>query len=168
MNEIYLLYPSKNIPKIMFKFFGFHLAKLPYTFKIYNTIYNNIFNNPFYTNSFVEPNSFFLLISNIFINTTLIVKGMEDINTINNHMFIYNFNSIHNNIIFDIAKLNNLFIKLINSATLENSFNYVIKINNSLQHFNSNSPFHDFPFPHNPVFDSWMTLVVFYHFFDKF
>jgi hypothetical protein len=94
----------------------------------------------------------------LYSQSTIIVKGHEDINALKNLSIIKNFNYIDPPFIVDIALWNKKSKKVCGSAQLLNTFKCILpKLNKETKRF---LELLDFDQAHNPMTDASMTLIV--------
>lgn len=109
-------------------------------------------------------------------NSLLMVKGNMDIIAINNLMKQYNLPILPKNLlIYDIAFFNDIFRKLCNNAQLENTYHCIIEknlldpeLNQDFKKIFKSLVLNDKTFiAHNPLVDSFYTLIVGLTMFNK-
>ena len=94
----------------------------------------------------------------IYSNSTIIVKGIEDIQSLKNICNILNYNYLEPKHIIDIAKWNKKSKNICGSAKLLQSFNCIQnKLPNEIKQF---LPYLEFKEAHDPRTDASMTLIV--------
>ena len=178
-DKIYKLYKDKNYKKIhkelkqiIFKINGNNLLnnKLKYEFNLYNKINNLILNDPDINNRYVDKiKNNLILLKKIIINGYSIVKGTEDFKAITNTFNIYNIKQIQFIDYFDIAKFNKELYELCNSAELKNTFDCLMQ--KKLISYNDDIYLelkkYKYIKAHNPLVDSFMTLIIFNYYFTK-
>lgn len=179
-NKIINRYLSKkNIKKLLkedFEIVKKKLSKIKYMIKGYDLKDNDyelfkkniqlILNDSECKSRQISENNqkeFIKLTNEIFSNSYLIVKGLEDIKALKNHTLMLNEISIKLNNFFDIAQYNNILFKKCNSAELEKTYLCLEKLNLT-QQYNTYLSFID-KFTdmkaHNPLVDSYYTWSIF-------
>jgi len=106
---------------------------------------------------------FLNLTNKFFSNSYLIVKGLEDIKALKNHLLLLNQNSKRLVNYFDIACYNKMLFKKCNSAELEKTYLCLENLNltNKYDQFKQIIIMFTKMKPHNPLIDAYYTWIIF-------
>ena len=122
INKIDINIIFKHLDKIKHVIFGNDIIKFHKEYTIFSKITNIILNDPLVIKRTVYNHKLFLKLTNeLFIQSFLIVKGIEDLKALKYHSMLLNIKS-YNFDYFDIAQYNNDLFNNCNSAELEKSF----------------------------------------------
>ena len=166
LNKMKLPNILKNLNKVKHIIYGNDLKKYHKQYKLFTKINNIILNDPLVIKRTITNHKLFLKLTNeLFIESYLIVKGIEDLKALKYHSMILNIKSYdHSNFnYFDIAQYNNVLFKNCNSAELEKSYQCLEKSNltqkynqyfDIIKNFTNNKA-------HNPLIDAYYTWIIF-------
>jgi hypothetical protein len=106
---------------------------------------------------------FLNLTNKLFSNSYLIVKGLEDIKALKNHLLLLKQNSKKLLNYFDIAQYNEMLFKKCNSAELEKTYLCLenLKLTDKYNQFKKIIMMFTKMKPHNPLVDAYYTWIIF-------
>lgn len=161
----------ENYKKIIksFKNMSFQLRRKDIGSKVFDKVWQLYLNDTYVIERTININNKWLkAFIDILTNSTLLVKGNQDIIAINNLLKKYKFKPINDNLfIFDIAIFNESLRKLCNSAELEKTYWCLLEhnlvtniISETIKKIFSNLVIKDKVLAHNPLVDAYFTFVV--------
>lgn len=154
----------KKIEKIKYMIKGYDLLKLPKEYNLFIENINLILNDIDVKNRQINDSKKFIKLTNqLFLQSYLIVKGMEDIKALKNHTIL--LGEKYNNIThyYDIAKYNNILFKICNSAQLEKTYKCLENMNLTNDYNKYLDIINEFTEmkAHNPLVDAYYTFIIF-------
>lgn len=169
--ELNILLKNKNIDiikrkieKIKYMIKGYDLMRLTKAHKLFIENVNLILHDSdSKAREIKETNKFINLTNQLFSQSYLIVKGLEDIKALKNHTILLKENYIILKHIFDISKYNNILFEMCNSARLEETYICIKNMNlldNYQKYFNVINNFTAMK-AHNPLVDAYYTFIIF-------
>lgn len=155
---------KKKISKIEFMIKGSDLNEKDY--ELFKNSINLILNDPDVLSREINKKNekkFIQLTNELFANSFLIVKGLEDIKALKNHSLMLNEKSLKLVNYFDIAKYNNILFKKCDSAELEKTYLCLDKLKLTKPYELYHNIINDFTKlkPHNPLVDAYYTWILF-------
>ena len=156
----------KRVGKIKHSIKGDDLIKYKKDYNLFKELINLILNDPDTLDRQInidKQNLFINLTNELFSNSLLIIKGMEDIKSLKNHTLLLKQKSINIKYMFDIAKYNDLLFKKCNSAELEKTYICLAKLNFTNKYSAFLKIIEDFTNlkAHNPLVDAYYTWIIF-------
>jgi hypothetical protein len=166
LNKIKIPNLLKKLNKVKHIIYGNDIKKYHKQYNIFTKINNIILNDPLVKERTIINHKLFLKLTNeLFIESYLIVKGIEDLKALKYHSMILNIKSYDYSSFnyFDIAQYNNVLFKNCDSAELEKSYICLEKANltqkynqyfDIIKKFTNNKA-------HNPLIDAYYTWIIF-------
>ncbi len=155
---------KKKISKIKYMIKGRDLSKTDY--ELFRKIITLILNDKDSIKreiKEIKQKKFINLTNQLFSNSYLIVKGVEDIKALRNHTIMLNEEPVRLTNYFDIAIYNERLFKKCNSAELEKTFLCLEKVNETQvynDYYKHIKTFTNLK-AHNPLVDAYYTWVIF-------